>query len=73
MNYNTHTNNIKIDEEKHLSLDAVPCLVYSFLNCRIDGATTGAELKKCASCGGGGAVKSGKKKKKIPLKMRPFE
>lgn len=67
----THTK-YKVEEEKQLSLDAVPCLVYSFLNFRIDGVKTGAELKKCAS-GGGGAVKSVKKKKKMPLKMRPFE
>ena len=51
----------------------MPCLIYSFLNFRIeDNVETGAELKKCAS-GGGGAVKSVRKKKKMPLKMRPFE
>lgn len=74
MNYNTHTRNRKVEEEKQVSPDAVPCLIYSFLNFRIeDNVKTGAGPKKCAS-GGGGAVKSvKKKKKKMPLEMRPFE
>lgn len=64
MNYNTHRQNRKVEEEKQVSPDAAPCLICSFLNFQIeDNVKTGAELKKCAS-GGGGAVKSVKKKKK---------
>ena len=66
MNYNTHTRNRRIEEKKKVSLDVVPCLVYSFLNIRIeDNVKTGAELKKCAS-GGGGEVKSVKNEENTP-------
>lgn len=51
------TRNRKAEEENG-RVSMPPCLIYSFLNFRIeDDVKIGPELKKCAS-GGGGAVKS---------------